>query len=371
MPTKKGERYYICESYRVPKLDDKGLPLKDGDGKIVYKNKIKWTPSSKIKKLAEIELAKYEEDKDRGRIGLDRKHTSWQDIKRKYLTYSQSFKAKTSLALDKQVFHNIEEFYPVISSINDLNIAFAEKFLNWLKENKHNAEATCKRKATTLKNIGTKLIEWNITQTNPLQKLKIKNVLKEREIKYWQKVEDIKKVIDLTTGVWRTINYIGFFIGARISEILNIKWSDIDFINSKIRIQSSGTFRTKSRKFRIIIMPEKLKEYLSALKKERAQNNKIKIDNIVVYTDGTIPTMSSASSYLRKRYKQIGFKGYHAHCLRHTFATHYLKVHKDIYGLSKILGHHSVVVTEQYYGHLMPNYFDSTMQHFNPFIEHL
>ncbi|MCA6070012.1 MAG: site-specific integrase [Endomicrobium sp.] len=160
-------------------------------------------------------------------------------------------------------------------------------------------------------------------------------------------------------------------MGARISEILNIKWSDIDFINGKIRIQSSGTFRTKSRKFRIIIMPEKLKEYLSALKKERAQNNKIKVDNIVVYTDGTIPTMSSASSYLRKRYKQIGFKGYHAHCLRHTFAAHYLKVHKDIYGLSKILGHHSVVVTEQYYGHLMPNYFDSTMQHFNPFIEHL
>jgi hypothetical protein len=51
---KKGERYYVCESYQVPKLDDKGLPLKDGDGKIVYKNKIKWTPSSKIKKLAEL-----------------------------------------------------------------------------------------------------------------------------------------------------------------------------------------------------------------------------------------------------------------------------------------------------------------------------
>ena len=136
MPTKKGERYYICESYRVPKLDDKGLPLKDGDGKIVYKNKIKWTPSSKIKKLAEIELAKYEEDKDRGRIGLDGKHTSWQDIKGEYLTYSQSFKAKTSLALDKQVFHNIEEFYPAISSINDLNIAFAEKFLKGRGTNK-------------------------------------------------------------------------------------------------------------------------------------------------------------------------------------------------------------------------------------------
>jgi hypothetical protein len=34
------------------------------------------------------------------------------------------------------VFHNIEEFYPAISSINDLNIAFAEKFLKGRGTNK-------------------------------------------------------------------------------------------------------------------------------------------------------------------------------------------------------------------------------------------
>jgi site-specific recombinase XerD len=82
-----------------------------------------------------------------------------------------------------------------------------------------------------------------------------------------------------------------------------------------------------------------LKEYLLKLKKEQSQNAKIKVDNVVVYTDGTIPTMQSCLSYLRKKYKEIGFKGYHAHCFRHTFVAHYLKKHKDIYGLSKILGH--------------------------------
>jgi integrase len=113
-------------------------------------------------------------------------------------------------------------------------------------------------------------------------------------------------------------------------------------------------------------MPNVLKEYLLILKKEQSQNAKIKVSNIVVYVDGTLPTMCSASSYLRKRYKQIGFEGFHAHCLRHTFAAQYLKKYKDIYGLSKILGHHSVVITEQYYGHLVPNYFDQTMPDFNP-----
>jgi hypothetical protein len=112
---KKEKRYYICESYQTPKLDNKGLPIKDVDGKIIQKNKVKWTPSSKNKKLAEIELGKYEEDNDKGRIGLDKQHTSWQDIKTKYLTYSQSSKAKTSLALNRQLFNNLEEFYPDIS----------------------------------------------------------------------------------------------------------------------------------------------------------------------------------------------------------------------------------------------------------------
>ncbi|MDR1244767.1 MAG: site-specific integrase, partial [Endomicrobium sp.] len=266
------------------------------------------------------------------------------------------------------LFKNIEEFYPQIASGKDLNVSFAENLLSFLKEVKHNSEATCKRKASTLKNIGTKLVEWDLVQVNPLQKFKINKSRNEKEIKYWKTPEEINNVLKKTSGVWRTINYVGFFIGARLSEILNIKWSDVDFESNKIRIQSSDQFRTKSRKFRIIPMPENLKKYLLNLKKEQSKNDKIKTENIIVYIDGSIPRMESACSYLRYTYKQIGFKGYHAHCLRHTFAAHYLKKYKDIYGLSKILGHYSVTITEQYYGHLVPNYFDETMPKFNPLI---
>jgi hypothetical protein len=102
--TKKGNRYYICESYQVVELDDKGLPIKDDNNNPVYKNKIKWTPSSKNKKLAEIELGKYEEDKDRGRIGLDRLEASWQSVKEKYLSYSKAAKSLSSFKLDTFTF---------------------------------------------------------------------------------------------------------------------------------------------------------------------------------------------------------------------------------------------------------------------------
>lgn len=40
------------------------------------------------------------------------------------------------------------------------------------------------------------------------------------------------------------------------------------------------------------------------------------------------------------------------HTLRHTFAAHYLNNGGDIYKLSKLMGHHSVDVTQEVYGHL-------------------
>lgn len=40
------------------------------------------------------------------------------------------------------------------------------------------------------------------------------------------------------------------------------------------------------------------------------------------------------------------------HCLRHSFASHMLGEGVPIYKVSKMLGHSSVVVTEQHYGHL-------------------
>jgi integrase len=158
---------------------------------------------------------------------------------------------------------------------------------------------------------------------------------------------------------------LDFFIGARIAEILSLKWSNIDFNENKIKIESEGTFRTKSRKFRVLAIPERLRNYL--LKLKESSNS----DFVIVNSKGHIPHHNNVISAIIKMYAKMGFKGYHAHCLRHTFAAHYLKKHKDIYGLSKILGHHSVVVTEQYYGHLVPNYFDATMPKFDYRIENI
>jgi len=43
------------------------------------------------------------------------------------------------------------------------------------------------------------------------------------------------------------------------------------------------------------------------------------------------------------------------HDLRHTFASHWVIDGGDIFRLSKILGHSSVVITQKVYAHLIPD----------------
>jgi integrase/recombinase XerD len=50
--------------------------------------------------------------------------------------------------------------------------------------------------------------------------------------------------------------------------------------------------------------------------------------------------------------KKAGLENLRFHDLRHTFAQRLISRGESLYKVSKILGHSSVVVTEQHYGHL-------------------
>ena len=54
----------------------------------------------------------------------------------------------------------------------------------------------------------------------------------------------------------------------------------------------------------------------------------------------------------RKSMNEVGLpKELKFHCLRHSFATHVLQKGADIYGVSKIMGHSTPVVTAEFYDH--------------------
>jgi integrase len=128
--------------------------------------------------------------------------------------------------------------------------------------------------------------------------------------------------------------------GLRKSEFANLKW---DNINQQLKfICITG----KGRKQRIIPLNETCREVLK--KYSRLTNNEF------VQFCQRYPGTEGASWMCRKIAKKIGIPKFGVHAIRHYFATELIRKGISIYKVSQVLGHSSVITTEQIYIHLMP-----------------
>jgi integrase/recombinase XerD len=126
--------------------------------------------------------------------------------------------------------------------------------------------------------------------------------------------------------------------GLRISEALNLKVSDIDFLRKTIHIRSS-----KNMKDRYTILSTKASEMLNFYL------NRYKPESLLFFV------LSDKSRKMQKRYCQNIFhnlvkeahisKNVHVHTLRHSFATHLLEHDTNIFYIMKLLGHSSIKTT--------------------------
>lgn len=133
--------------------------------------------------------------------------------------------------------------------------------------------------------------------------------------------------------------------GLRRSEILNLRWEDVQFEDRLIRVRNHGTFRTKTGKNRTLPMSEVVFNLLlDRKKKARAE---------LVFTHRGRPiTPERATRSFKKVARKVGLNDrMHFHCLRHTFASWLVQRGASIYEIQKLLGHSSIKVT-QIYSHL-------------------
>ena len=140
-----------------------------------------------------------------------------------------------------------------------------------------------------------------------------------------EKIENIKH---------KAIISLAFSVGLRVSEIINLKISDIDSKRMLIKIVQS-----KGKKDRYVPLSEGMLGLLrSYIKKCRPKEYLFNGQNSINYT----PTSCNA---LVKKY--IG-KQYHFHQLRHSCFTYLLESGVDLRIIQKIAGHSSSKTTEIY-----------------------
>jgi integrase/recombinase XerD len=160
---------------------------------------------------------------------------------------------------------------------------------------------------------------------NPKREKKLPEVLSK---------EEIHKMIKVTTNpIHRTIIQLGYASGLRVSETVNLKWSDLDFDRGIIHIKQS-----KGKKDRIVMLADKVKQSLNNL--ENSGEYIFKTNRGTKYTIRTIQKILESASKKANIQKKTT-----PHTLRHSFATHLLENGTDIRLIKELLGHSDLKTT--------------------------
>ena len=194
---------------------------------------------------------------------------------------------------------------------------------------------------------------------SPKLEKKLPEVLTELEIEKLIKSFDIQQNFGQRN---RTIIEVLYGTGIRVSELVNLKLSNIFFKESIIKIIGKGN------KERFVplgkIATNEIRKYL------KIRDNSIidsKFSDIVFLNRyGRGLTRSMIFKIISDSYKRIGLdKKISPHTLRHSFATHLLKNGADLRTIQIILGHESITTTE-IYTHLDTYHLDEVLKKFHP-----
>lgn len=157
--------------------------------------------------------------------------------------------------------------------------------------------------------------------------------------KYLSK-EEILKMIELTENLkHKSMISLLYGCGLRVSELINLKITDIDSKSERITI-----IQAKGKKDRYVMLP---KSVLPLLREYFKKNS----PKIYLFEGGSNEKYSSRS--VQKVVKQAATKAKvqkpaTPHILRHSFATHLIENGTDIRYIQELLGHKSVITTQIY-----------------------
>lgn len=135
-----------------------------------------------------------------------------------------------------------------------------------------------------------------------------------------------------------------FGTGIRLSELLEIKESDVDFYNKKILILGK---RNKERFVPLhLTLIEELKEYIG---KKKLQNLENISEYLVVTKEGKRAYRLLIYRVVKKYLSMItSQKKRSPHVLRHSFATSLLDNGADLNAIKELLGHAGLAATQVY-----------------------
>jgi integrase len=218
--------------------------------------------------------------------------------------------------------------------IGSINRAELEQ---WQREKRQAARAaTVNRSLGRLRHMLSKAIEWELLDPpkNPMKGIKF---LRENNARQeYLTLAECERLVQACVAPWiRTIVIIALHTGMRLSEILRLRWQDINFDPGFILIRDS-----KNGRARQVPMDSIVTEALTAYPRIRG------VDEIFAHSTGA-RRRDVRTAFCNARHRaRLDWLVFHH--LRHTFASQFMLGGGDLYTLSKILGHVGLNMTMRY-----------------------
>lgn len=135
--------------------------------------------------------------------------------------------------------------------------------------------------------------------------------------------------------------------GCRISEMIAVKWGDIDFNRGTLIVTGKGS------KDRLVILGRPALEALARLRRKMGDRDPARVADgahVFLSDDGTKRLSARFVERRMKRYlAEAGLPTeLSPHKLRHSFATHLLDAGADLRSVQEMLGHASLSTTQVY-----------------------
>lgn len=264
----------------------------------------------------------------------------------KYLDHLR-FERKLSKNTLLSYTDNLNRFEEFINgkSIKELKRKDIEKYL---KFNDTMAEKSRAHYLTVIRNFYQFLVGEDLIDNNPCETIKqpkitkkLPNYLTEKEIEQLLNI-DLKTPFDYRNKAMLELLYA---TGIRVSELVNLKLSNINLEEDMIRVTGKGS---KERLSPISSIAEKYMQIYLEYYRNKLLKNK---DSEYVFINNFGNKISRQGFF--KNLKQIAknqgiTKEISPHTLRHSYATHLLTHGADLRIIQELLGHSDISTTEIY-----------------------
>lgn len=245
---------------------------------------------------------------------------------------------------------DIEDFFAFLQTTNVKKITYSEisDYLAHLYEKKY-SRSSVSRKLSSLRSFFKYLLSETIITNNPFSL--VSSPKKDHLLPKFLYYEDLQKLFEIpdrTTPLGQRnvlLLELMYSTGVRVSELVQIRLSDISRGDKSIRIIGKGN------KERIVLYGEYAKDLLDLyLRDGRAQlTAKHKSDYLFVNGQGKPLTDRGVRYIMDKLIKQTSLDTkISPHVLRHTFATHMLDGGADLKTIQELLGHVNLSTTQVY-----------------------